>query len=556
MSTENGDADEATPSSVVVREEEGEESRQGTITSARFNLLSTMVGGGSLSLPLAFHQSGNAFMGPLLLIIVGLCSELSIRSLLAAANARSPPEHSRKGTASFESVTSDAFGPKARYVSMGLVALICFFATVGYAVLLRDLLEPITDALIPPSPDVSPDDTGKPKLAHNLTMLLVMLLVTPLTTLNNLTALEKVGAASMLSVLTLGACVAYRSAQCNFGTANEDIRHSASWEDYMTFVPTSFGQVLDAFPIFISCFMCHYNVIPVHNELQDPTPARVSYLVRSTTWAAMSFYLFIGFTGSMYGNCTPSGTVQGNVLLDFDEDDPLLGVGRLCLAFTVTLAFPMLVIPARDTFLRALSFLRHSPTTPSSNYTQATLDTIHVDSHGSQFRSQSGQVVDPRNIDKDLFEPLLSPEEKQKDEETGTGRTESLVPVSDGVDGDDEMVAVVQMAGVEDAISSRTLRIGSAIVIFWSGAAVACFVKSIDVVWDLLGSSLSIIVGWLIPCGTYIALVSRREGLDDTTPLSLSQKLYNMTAWAIVISFTPLMILCTGNAVYNTFFAP
>jgi hypothetical protein len=42
----------------------------------------------------------------------------------------------------------------------------------------------------------------------------------------------------------------------------------------------------------------------------------------------------------------------------------------------------------------------------------------------------------------------------------------------------------------------------------WSGAAVASCVSSIDVVWDLLGSSLSILLSYLIPCGCYLALSS------------------------------------------------
>ena len=43
--------------------------RMGTIQSATFNIWSTMVGGGSLSLPLAFTKTGNILMGPMLLIV-------------------------------------------------------------------------------------------------------------------------------------------------------------------------------------------------------------------------------------------------------------------------------------------------------------------------------------------------------------------------------------------------------------------------------------------------------------------------------------------------------
>jgi hypothetical protein len=61
--------------------------RIGTISSARFNILSTMVGGGCLSLPLAFQQSGNALIGPLMLLATGVVTEFCFRNLVASAGA-------------------------------------------------------------------------------------------------------------------------------------------------------------------------------------------------------------------------------------------------------------------------------------------------------------------------------------------------------------------------------------------------------------------------------------------------------------------------------------
>jgi len=53
--------------------------RLGTTSSARFNILSTMVGGGSLSLPLAFQKSGNALLGPFMLLLVAVITEFCFR---------------------------------------------------------------------------------------------------------------------------------------------------------------------------------------------------------------------------------------------------------------------------------------------------------------------------------------------------------------------------------------------------------------------------------------------------------------------------------------------
>jgi hypothetical protein len=73
----------------------------------------------------------------------------------------------------------------------------------------------------------------------------------------------------------------------------------------------------------------------------------------------------MAFIGSAYGHCAATGRVQGNILLDFDKDDPLLLVGRMCMAFTITFAFPTVVIPARNIMLRSSTLLPYvQPTAP------------------------------------------------------------------------------------------------------------------------------------------------------------------------------------------------
>jgi amino acid permease len=468
---------------------EGDQVRRGTISSARFNILSTMVGGGCLSLPLAFQQSGNSLLGPLMLIVVAFISDFCFRLLVASANRLDPPHQYRPGKHSFESITSAAFGPKAYVMSMTLVTAMCFFGAVGYSVLLRDMVEPINDLIQLHIPSEW--------LHKNLTLFTVMVAVTPLCTLQTLTALKSCGAASMMSILILGSCIVFRSIQCNMDAPEPFYK-------YLTFFPENPRELLDAVPLYISCFVCHYNILPVHNELREPTSKRVSWWLRSTTWFAGILYLIMGFAGSAYGHCTATGRVQGNVLLDFDEDDPLLLVGRMCLALTITLAFPMLVIPARDIVLRSILLPCLEPTSP----------------------------VEESTTMEALQEPLL---------EEGGGNTNTNTNTNTTM----EMNGVAESSSpTEPPTASFFLRLLTATVIFWTAGGVASCVESIDIVWDLLGSSLSILLSQLIPCGCYLVITRDQEG-------HLASKLL---AWLVILVFTPLMFLSTANAVDNTFF--
>ena len=177
-------------------------------------------------------------------------------------------------------------------------------------------------------------------------------------------------------------------------------------------------------------------------------------------------------------------------------------VGRMCLAVTITLAFPMLVIPGRDIVVRSLILprLRSIP--------QAVGGTV----------------------DEELREPLL----EDPDPEPG-GETSESTAASDG--------------GLSHDLSSASAAVllCTSVAIFWSAATLASVVSSIDVVWDLLGSSLSILLSYLIPAGTYL-VVTGRPGAEGG-----GGRLSRALCWLLLWVFVPLMVASTANAVANTF---
>ena len=91
-----------------------------------------------------------------------------------------------------------------------------------------------------------------PSLASNLTMLTVILFITPVCTLKNLSSLEKLGAASMSAILILGGCVVYRSLQCNFGHSDDE---SHIWKPFKLW-PDSAKDVLGEFVNFQMKLFC------------------------------------------------------------------------------------------------------------------------------------------------------------------------------------------------------------------------------------------------------------------------------------------------------------
>jgi len=306
----------------------------------------------------------------------------------------------------------------------------------------------------------------------------------------------------------------------------------------------------------------------VHNELIDPSRENVDWWLRSTTWFAVALYFVMGLAGSAYAHCTDTGTVQGNILLDFDENDPLLMVGRMCLAVTITLAFPMLVIPGRDIVIRSLILPRWKNEATAARATA---------------RATTANAGAGDGDDNTLREPLLAAEEEP------TSPTEIADPGDhrNDIDDGDETTGdeTTGESGAADSVPTIVL-LSTSVVLFWSAAALASTVSSIDVVWDLLGSSLSILMSYLIPAGSFLVLSSRlrqkqeqllqqqqqqqmpevllssapSNGGDDNDAEGQNQQRTDdyetsrVACWIVLGVSIPLMVVSTANAVANTFF--
>ena len=248
----------------------------------------------------------------------------------------------------------------------------------------------------------------------------------------------------------------------------------------------------------------------------------------------------------MFAKCTPSGSVQGNILLDFDEDDPLLFLGRLCLAMTITLAFPMLVIPARDILVRSLMGSRIG-----KRYLTTSAQGDSVDIPEDIAVREDGLTTvefEPMQISsqvESMEEPLLALENRSS--------AASTRGFDDFVENRSVESRQVDNGGESDSKAARTI---VALFVFWSAAGLACMVQSIDVVWDLVGSSFSIMLAFLIPCGAYLKLakLKRFETVDGGIGLR-KWMVSRAVAWFMLFLFAPLMVISTANAVYNSFFS-
>ena len=235
--------------------------------SAIFGLVSTIVGGGVLSLPFAFAQTG-LVLGTALLLGSAAASEFTIQLVVSCAR--------RTGAESYEALALHAYGPWAQTAVMAVVAALTWMASVAYLVLMTDMIEPLVEEL-----------PGKLTISRHGVTMAAGAGVLPLCLLRSLHALRFTSVLCVAAVSALAGCVAFKSLSEGYAfVAPPAAQHQP--EDLRVLVwprsvAAAWSGTLHALPIFCVSFLCHFNVVSTHTQLHYPAPTPTRTRIRTRT---------------------------------------------------------------------------------------------------------------------------------------------------------------------------------------------------------------------------------------------------------------------------------
>ena len=302
--------------------------RKSQVVVAIFNLSATIVGGGVLSLPLAFSKCG-VVLGTLLMIVAGIVTERSLYLLCLCARIT--------GATSYGEVGKIAFGKYMEYFISLVLFVFLMFVLVGYMVLVQDIWCDIFEIVF------RLESTPKPQWI----LLGILLFMSPFLVQKSLHSLRYncyVGFGSV-SMLCLALC------------------HHA----FITPLPsplllwsTSFGDILFAFPIIILSFLSIFNVLPIQGSLIQPSRGRMLLVVDGAVGSCFALMLVFGLAGYLYAGTS----TDGNILQNADiHADWMFFLGRLGCGITVMLAMAMMLLPCRASLLEVVDVFVNGPHT-------------------------------------------------------------------------------------------------------------------------------------------------------------------------------------------------
>ena len=432
----------------------------------------------------------------------------------------------RTGGRSYTDVTRTGFGVKAEILTSIFLCILLCLMLVAYMVLVKDIWTPIMLFLFPQlenyiSQKMDPGATHEAIIdeAGPVVLALILFLNSPLLLKRDLYALRHTCYVGFASLVILTIALIFKAYYQNVVVDPTMFEREVKWFSW------DIGDWIFAFPIIGLSFMSTYNVLSVHGSLVDPTRKRIKTVLDASIILCFCFFTVVGLCGYMYAY----SNTQGNILLNFPLADKAILLGRLGYGFTLMFGLPLVTLPNREALLSIpdqwaqLKEDEKKKKLPSNivngvDFDEETPLAVSFAQNDSK-HSLTYSVDNEETRSTDTFSEISQNETKAKPEQG-------------------EVKSVLKESHFEPlrppTIMEYIIHFSSTAIIVIICYVFAVGVPSVAVVWSICGSSMAIIVSFILPTMCY-AKIRAKKGFTRRM----------IGSWLLLIFSVIAAIVCT-----------
>jgi amino acid permease len=301
--------------------------RKSHLIPAIFNLSATIIGGGVLTLPLAFQKCG-IFLSIILMIVSGIITECALLLLCLSARISKAQTYGEVGKA--------AFGADGEYFISLILFVYLMFVLVAFMIFVQDIWASILEIIL---------HKQEGDLNESLVLFVVLILMSPFFVQKSLYNLRYNCYVGFFSIPILLVALSHHD-------------WAVSTPRPLKFWSSSVEDILFAFPVINLSFLCVFNVLPIQASLIHPTRERMKLVIDFALGGAFMLMVPFGISGYLYAGEKVSGNILNSITSDGDW---LFFLGRLGCGITLTLAMPLMVLPCRENLLKLIDVVVNGP---------------------------------------------------------------------------------------------------------------------------------------------------------------------------------------------------
>ena len=303
-----------------------------SMASSIFNLVLSIIGAGTLTVPYAVAQTGY-LCSMLLFLSVAAINIITLNLSMSCSNALGP-------SSSYNALCM-ATVPRFKKVADITAVLATFGILCVYLVVIGDLLPDAVRTVLGPQ--------THHLLLHRRVWISVYLMafIVPLVRLKRMDNLRFTSFLGILCFLYIAVVVVVYAV--NGDLLNDNERAPPSTRIW----PRNGLKILKVLPFFVQIYSCHWNSFSICNELRNRSMARFNVVAASAVFISLTIYVVVGYGAySTFGD-----SIGSNIILKYPQT-PSLCVLRVSLSIAIAFGYPVNMQSTRNC-LSDLVFKEH-----------------------------------------------------------------------------------------------------------------------------------------------------------------------------------------------------
>lgn len=276
------------------------------------------------------------------MVLMVILASMSIRCIIQTVHL--------SGKNTFEEISKKAFGSGfALFMEVNIV-LFCFGTAMGYMMTVGDISSQVIDRIFG-----NEHHHLYTKILLNPNFVLTFITVVLLFPLSMNDKINDLRFASLMGV----GCIIFLVGVVTYIFASHGLNHTLP--DYSTAIAPK-GGVTGCFKMLslaIFAFCCQPNVPAIYCELERKSFKRMDKVAFRGMMLCLIIYIVMGIAGFLAFGEQTQGNVMGNLQPFLCNNDGVVIVGFVAMAFAVTMAFPLNIFPIRFTVETVLFY--HKP---------------------------------------------------------------------------------------------------------------------------------------------------------------------------------------------------
>ncbi|GLJ14122.1 hypothetical protein SUGI_0226610 [Cryptomeria japonica] len=306
-----------------------------SFSGAVFNLSTTVVGAGIMALPATLKVLG-LVLGICLIVLVGLLTDASIDFLLRFSKA--------SRAASYGGIMGDTFGRTGRMLLQMCITVNNFGILIVYIIIIGDVISGTSSNGVHHA-GLFEEWFG----VHWWSGRTAVILLTMVFILCPLVSMKRVDSLKFTSALAVALAVVFVVITAGIAIVKLFFIGGIHMPRLLPDVTdnASFLKLFTVVPVIVTAYVCHYNVHPINNELDEPSD------MQAIVHTSLALCTVVYITTSFFGYLLFGGQTMDDVLANFDVDlgvpysTVLSNIVRISYILHLMLVFPLIFFPLR-----------------------------------------------------------------------------------------------------------------------------------------------------------------------------------------------------------------